>query len=67
MQIVEHLADQLARIDLFQHRQRDLLAQLARSQFLQYSRRHQNGAFLSKNGFSSSYQKVAFLSTPLLI
>ena len=65
MQIVQHLADQLARIDLFQHGQRGLLAQLVRSQFLQYPRSHQNGAFLSRNGsFSSLYQKVAFLSTP---
>ena len=65
IQIVQHLAHQFARIDLFQHRQRDLLAQLVSRHFLQYPRSHQNGAFLSRNGsFSSLYQKVAFLSTP---
>src|SRR5437763_7654235 len=65
MQIVQHLAHQCARIDLFQNGQRDLLAQLVSRHFLQYPRSHQNGAFLSRNGVSSSlYQKVAFLSTP---
>ena len=65
MQIVQHLAHQCARIDLFQHRQRDLLGHLVRGHLLQYRRRHRKGAFLSRSGFFILFTRKSPFCLPL--
>ncbi len=50
-QVLQDLADQFARIDLFKYGQGDLLACLVSGHLLQYPRCHRKGAFLSRRRF----------------